>query len=163
MKIIIVLLINLLLIGCASGPPTSIEETYNKTELKVDEYSKVRLIQAPLVTISYGIDGGGGMYLQKVNDSYQLRVNTFSQLGWCFFESAIDKNSGSLTFNKIRSNVGGGGTTFEDFYLDITKEQLQMMVNNGLDVRVYGRNRTINISLPSIYVKGFIKKVNSLT
>jgi hypothetical protein len=157
MRLVIVISLITLLAGCAATPPSSIEEAYKKTTFEVDEYSKTRVLRGPYVSISFGIDGGGGIYLRKVNNSYQLYVTTFSQLGWCFFESAFDKNAGKLAFTNIRSNVGRG-VTYEDFYLSITKEQLEVMAAKGLDVRIYGTNRTIDVALPAIYVQGFMRR-----
>lgn len=161
MRFVIVIVLISLLAGCAATPPASIEETYQKTVSEIDEYSKTRVLRGPYVSISFGIDGGGGIYLRKVNSSYQLYVTTFSQLGWCFFESAIDKNAGKLLFTNIRSNIGRG-VTYEDFYLSITREQLQVMATKGLDIRIYGTNRTIDVALPAIYVQGFMKRAAEL-
>lgn len=142
--------------GCASAPST-VEETYQKTTLRFDEYSKVQTLEGPYVTISFGLDGGGGIRLRRVNGATQLLVTTFSQLGWCFFESAFDKNAGELRFQKVNSTVGRG-VTYEDFALGITDEQLKTISQSGLDVRIYGKNRTINVALPAIYVQGFLKR-----
>lgn len=149
------------LVGCANSPPSSVEETYQKTQVKFDEYSRTQVIEGPHVSISFGLDGGGGIRLRRVNGSSQLLVTTFSQLGWCFFERAFDKNAGELRFQKIRSHVGSG-VTYEDFYLSITDEQLNSMSKKGLDVRIYGTNRTINVELPAIYVQGFMKRTREL-
>lgn len=147
--------------GCSTSPPSSVEETYQQTKLTVDEYSKLRVIDGPYVSISFGIDGGGGIYLRKLNGVTQLVATTFSQLGWCFFDSAFDKNAGELPLQKTNSTVGRG-VTYEDFYLKITDTQLAMMATSGLDVRVYGKNRTINIALPVIYVQGFQKRAKEM-
>jgi hypothetical protein len=32
------------------------------------------------------------------------------------------------------------------------------MAKRGLDVRIYGTNRTINVELPIVYVQGFMKR-----
>ena len=157
MKRFLIFLAVVSLVGCANSPPSSVEETYQKTQVKFDEYSKTQVIEGPHVSISFGLDGGGGIRLRRVNGSSQLVVTTFSQLGWCFFESAFDRNAGELRFHKVRSSVGSG-VTYEDFFLSITNEQLNVMSKKGLDVRIYGTNRTINVELPAIYVQGFLKR-----
>ena len=160
-KFILLAVVGVFMVSCALQPST-VDEAYNKTKYTVDEYSKAEILEGQYVTISFGIDGGGGIRLRRVNGNYQLFVTTFSQLGWCFFERALDKNAGNLPLNKARSNVGTG-FTHEDFYLSITKAQLEVMGTNGLDVRIYGKNRTINVELPPVYIQGFMKKAAELT
>lgn len=144
--------------GCAMKP-SSVEEAYNKTKYTVDEYSKRESIDGPSVSINIGIDGGGTMHLTKIDKYYYLYVYTFSQFGWCFFESAYDKNAGKLPLKVFNEKVGSG-VTRENFFLLINDDQIKTMSIYGLDVRVYGKNRTINIDLPDVYVQGFLKKAN---
>ena len=162
MRLLIIAILFLSVIGCSLIPPKTAEEAYKKTTFTVDEYSKTKLVEGPSVFMSISLGGAVTIFMRKVNDSYQLHVTAHLD-SWCFFNSAVDKNVGSLAYTKIR-DLPRKGYSFheEEFFLTISESQIVRMAEVGLDAKIYGRDCEAIVSLPPVYIQGFVKRASEL-
>ena len=94
---------------------------------------------------------------------YSLRLKTTrgTAQGWAFWGEAFDQNGARLPVEKLASEVGQGGITYELVEVKLTREYLETSASSGVKIRVDGKRASQIINLPPAYILGFLAKVDA--
>lgn len=87
--------------------------------------------------------------------SYQLHI-TEMQSYWRFLDSAIDYQGNRLRFTSTDTTRG------EDIVLRLSRDTIEKS-SDGLKINTYGKRGKKLFILPSLYVEGFLTKVDNHT
>lgn len=173
-KVLISLVLGLSLVGCATleatKEPTDYNSVYSRVKLSQDEYVGSRRYIAPtidLVPVKFGNFGFviGTLDLVKKGQAERYCITTISyNKEWAFFEKAYDlkqqvfnvKNvdrSTSTLFNEV--------SVQEEDCIEVDKNYLNDAINNnGIDLKLIGKNKSVTFKIPSYYIKGFLDAVD---
>lgn len=89
----------------------------------------------------------------------QLEARKEIREGWAFWAEAFDENGSRLQVQKIGSEVGDGGVTYETVAAELTKEYLETH-KQGIRIRFDGQRAQQIILIPTNYIEGFFLKVD---
>lgn len=181
-KILILLL--LFMTSCATVNTRTEEAIYNNISNDKDFYNKTDTICTPYyrqsiystkekIGLSALLDNTGlsAKICKKsgfdiTHGIYYLSLES-SHFKWHFFSSARDYEGKSLRFTGIDRVISDyynpqlGTLVHEYFNVYIpNKSYLDKRKDKGLDIKIYGKRWSVNLKLPSRFIKALLKKIN---
>jgi hypothetical protein len=157
------LLLVLTLSGCATTSIKTANDVFLQSSIDTDSYKKTTWIQSP------SLDGwiySVWLRAQAENSkiiSYQIYVSDIYD-DWRFFNSAYDTDGKKLDFRTVDSLVESyglyAGKTKEDYIIVVDRKYLNNSIGKEINFKAVGQRGERVIIIPSIYVEGFLKKVD---
>ena len=171
------LCVSVLLGGCVTSPHVDQEsaaQIKNASKISHDDFRKITVVDAQKVAFTnipwwdIGLDEGLFWLSASKSDSdslvlLSLRFKTTRghDWGWAFWEAAFDESGLQLPVEKIASEVGDGGITYELVAVGLTQQFLDAHSKTGIRLRIDGRRAKREISLPPNYVVAFLEKADA--
>ena len=165
---IIPIAILLALAGCANFLLLkNADEVYAQTEIKKDSYKGITTIISPVISsLDLANSANSSINLRffkwKNGDSaYQIYISDYNK-DWLFYYGAYDDQGAKLDFLSINKSVHSQGvvSTNEVFAINISKDYLVSRAYSGINIKATGKQGDKIFVIPSIYINGFIKKVD---
>ena len=174
MKPMLCMICTVFIFGCAGLPPIenqSANEIASRSTVTRDDFKKVSCVDGE----KYGVDvfnksafTGSDYYDAWLHaerqdgkeTSFALIVKTTRgySLGWAFWEDAYDKDGAKLNVEKIASEVGDGGFTYELIGVRVERSYLESHKSSGIVIRIDGKRAQRIINIAPNYIDGFLKK-----
>lgn len=173
-KLLGVVLLSLTISGCATmeaiKEPRDYNSVYSRVKLSQDSYIGTRSYIAPtvdLIPVKFGVSGFmvGTLDLVKKGTAEQYCITTIYQnKDWAFFDKAYDKNQNLLQVKNINRRTS---TMFNEVYvleedcIEVNRKYLESSIqDNGIDLKLVGKNRAVTFQIPGYYIKGFLDAVD---
>lgn len=162
------------LTGCATmdaiKEPTDYNSVYSRVKLSQDAYVGTRRYIAPtidLIPVKFGTFGFmiGTLDLVKKDQAERYCITTISHnKEWAFFEKAYDRNQKVFNVKSVdrrTSTLFNEVSVQEEDCIEVDKKYLNDAIeNNGIDLKVIGKNKSVVFKIPSYYIKGFLDAVD---
>jgi|SRR5258706_1578798 len=155
--------------GCAIAPSIEKEtpfEIASRSRIGHDDFRKVTTVDGQ--ALLFGDFGQNRYWLAArkldadTNALYEVLFKTVrgSDDGWAFWSEAFDDNGHQLPVQKLGSEVGDSGMTYELIAVQLTRDYINEH-RVGIKMRVDGQRAQQIVVFPSNYIEGFLLKVNS--
>ncbi len=175
-KIILIPIISFILCGCMSANPVfdTPLESEQAVICKTDEFSKNTTCDgANQTTESIGKDANTGsvsylrmLYTRDKSNKHFVINGHIPCMGWCFPDRAIDKDGTSMDFKRTDGEVmtcmtgSGSCLTYEYFTIKTDRKYIEKHKENGIAIKIYGKNGDSIIELSPVYIQGFLNAIN---
>jgi len=169
---LLILIIGLSAFGCAGLPPIekqSAAEIAARTTFYRDNFKKVSSVDGEKfgVFLYNGVDDFEAWLHAEKQDGketvFALLVKTTrgNSYGWAFWGEAFDKDGANLNVEKIASEVGDGGVTYELIGVHMVHSYLESHRASGIFLRIDGKRAQKVINVPANYIDGFLNKASA--
>jgi len=150
----------LLLFGCVSEPIT-VGWVSSQTQTTYDQFQKLSWTTGPYIRFDDTKGYVGHLYLCiATNDSgwseFLLGIENTSK-DQELFASAASMTGEVLSSQQLESHYDG--VLFrEKVRVVLSKDLLISCKSSGLTVRLYGQQRDLDVTVPAVYIQGFLRK-----
>jgi len=177
MKKIIVLMLVVVVLGCAGMMNVkTAQAVVEKTTIEVDNFKKIRWLKAPKMKASIVTEAAKKDKSDWQVDMYYLRAMKDDKLGigiiqiyvshedtgWLFFNQSIDSEGNELEFIRINRESSQytkyGVGVREDFAINVDMKYLTTKLNDGMLIKVYGKQGKRTLKIPGYYIQGFVDR-----
>lgn len=156
----------MILVGCATMlDPKDKASVYKQVTFSEDKFNKSRIYTAPIITLKpmKGLDTSfmdGQLKLIKTEneETYCLNIE-YQNSEWAFFKQANDSDGKSFKLIEINTKVGtfvSQKNILEKHCILLDRAYLNSKRETGLNMKIYGKNKSIEFTLPGYYVEGFL-------
>ena len=161
MKKFVLIVLFILISGCATNPPLYLVDSnsaYQSITCRNDRYLKTASCHLPSIDVFYGHDKG--LYQLIWIKSGKLKeislLFSFRLKDWIFFDSVYDINGNSLKVNVKNREVVNYGV-IESIGVELKQEYLEKATVTGLNLAIYGKRGRKYLNIPAPYIAGFVK------
>jgi len=157
------LLLGLILSGCATTSIKTANDVFLQSTIDTDSYKKSTWVESPcLDNWMYRVWLRAQVENKNVI-SYQIYVLDRDS-DWRFFNSAYDADGKKLDFRTVDSLVESygaySGYTREEYVIVVDRKYLNNSIGKEINFKAVGQRGERVIVVPSIYIEGFLKKVD---
>lgn len=160
----LLLVLLLLLPGCAMSTRWTAQEVYLKTRQEYDAFKKETTWSAPVESMLI-LTGRLYYRLKCVAEDdtkvYMLKLQHIGQ-EWQFFDEAYTDSGQKLWMITGDTEITLHGSVSEVEVIPLDLEDLKDKVWEGVSVRVYGRKGRYTIKLSPAYIHGFLRATGVL-
>jgi len=149
--------------GCATTSIKTANDVFLQSTIDTDSYKKSTWVESPcLDNWMYRVWLRAQVENKNVI-SYQIYVLDRDS-DWRFFNSAYDADGKKLDFRTVDSLVESygaySGYTREEYVIVVDRKYLNNSIGKEINFKAVGQRGERVIVVPSIYIEGFLKKVD---
>ena len=169
---VVLCLTTLLLFGCASEPITA-DWVSNQTQTTYDQFQKISWATGPYIPYndSQGYAGnlylciaknasGGSEFLLGVENNSRTPV-LFTSAASMTGEALSSQQTGEALSSQQMESHNDGVLFREKVRVILSKDLLIRSESSGLTVRLYGQQRNLDVTIPAVYIQGFLRKTKT--
>ena len=175
---VVLCLTTLWLFGCASEPIT-VDWVFNQTQTSYDQFQKLSWATGPYLRFNDNQGYAGNLYLCNATNAsgwseILLGVENTSKIPVLFTNAASmtgvalssrqtgealsSQQTGEALSSQQRESHNDGALFREKVRIILPKDLLIRCASSGLTVRLYGQQRNLDVTIPAVYIQGFLRK-----
>jgi len=177
MEKVTALILVFVLFGCAGMMNVkTTQAVVENTIIEADDFKKIRWLKAPEMKASTVTEAAKKDKSDWQVDLYFLRAMkddkskteviqiyiSHEDTGWIFFDQAIDRDGKELEFTSINREASQytkyGAGVREDFTIKVDMDYLTTKLNDGILIKVYGKQGKRTLKIPGYYIQGFVDR-----